>query len=267
MGSICCSQSGWEHDGKITSSNNVFIFAHFVRWDLATARPFSTTLGANHGRNKMKAEYIPPQKDVVAFNCPNCHVYAKQSWFFMSGAENSQGFGLQYQNERFLISSCELCSSPTIWLGDKIIFPIHSSSEPPNVDLPDEIKQDYEEARSIANLSPRGAAALLRLSIQKLCAHLGQPGRNINSDIKALVEAGLPPKVQEALDSVRVIGNNAVHPGEIDLKDDLATVAKLFKLVNFITNKMITEPKEIDEIYGSLPEDKIDGINQRDGNN
>ncbi|OOZ41658.1 hypothetical protein BOW53_02980 [Solemya pervernicosa gill symbiont] len=215
----------------------------------------------------MKREYISPEKSLKAFNCPNCHVYAKQSWFFMAGASDSNGFRQQYQNESFLISSCQNCSSPTIWLGDKIIFPIHSASEPPNSDLPDEIKHDYEEARTIANLSPRGAAALLRLSIQKLCAHLGQSGTNINNDIKALVESGLPPKVQQALDSVRVIGNEAVHPGEIDLKDDLVTVNKLFKLVNFIANKMITEPREIDEIYNTLPENKIEGINQRDRNN
>ncbi|MCF6208131.1 MAG: DUF4145 domain-containing protein, partial [Ghiorsea sp.] len=141
-----------------------------------------------------------------------------------------------------------------------------SESEPPNMDLPDDIKGDYEEARTIANLSPRGAAALLRLAIQKLCEHLGQSGKNINADIKELVKEGLPPKVQKALDSVRVIGNEAVHPGSIDLKDDLNTVNKLFKLVNFIANKMITEPREIDAIYGSLPQDKIDGINQRDSN-
>ncbi|MBO1223886.1 MAG: DUF4145 domain-containing protein [Candidatus Scalindua sediminis] len=215
----------------------------------------------------MKAEYISPQKGANAFNCPNCHVYAQQSWFFMAGASNSTGYGQTYQNKSFLISSCANCSSPTIWLGDKIIFPIHSASEPPNIDLPEDIKQDYEEARTISNLSPRGAAALLRLAIQKLCAHLGQPGKNINSDIKALVAEGLPPKVQEALDSVRVIGNDAVHPGSIDLKDDLATVNKLFKLVNFIANKMITEPREIDEIYGSLPQEKLDGISQRDESN
>lgn len=213
----------------------------------------------------MKSEYVPPQHGEGAFNCPNCHVYARQSWFYMAGASSENGYGRQYQNQRFLVSNCEKCDFPTIWLGNKIIFPLHSVSEPPNVDLPEDIKLDYEEARTIANLSPRGAAALLRLAIQKLCAHLGQPGKNINADIKALVANGLPPKVQEALDSVRVIGNDAVHPGAIDLKDDMATVNKLFKLVNFITNKMITEPKEIDDLYSSLPKDKIDGINQRDG--
>lgn len=215
----------------------------------------------------MKSEYIPPQVSLKAFNCPNCHVYAKQSWFYMAGAANKDGYGSMYQNKDFLVSNCENCNFPTIWLGENIVFPIHSTSEPPNKDLPDDIKQDYEEARAIANLSPRGSAALLRLAIQKICAFLGQPGKNINEDIKALVAQGLPTKVQEALDSVRVIGNEAVHPGAIELKDDLLTVNKLFKLVNFISNKMITEPKEIDELYSSLPQEKLDGINQRDGNN
>jgi hypothetical protein len=183
----------------------------------------------------------------------------------MSGADNESGFGLQIQDRRFLISSCQRCKFPTIWFGDKIVFPISSTAEPPNSDLPADIARDYEEAQNISSLSPRGAAALLRLAIQKLCKHLGQSGSNINNDIKALVSAGLPSKVQEALDSVRVIGNEAVHPGELDLRDDRETASKLFRLVNFIAQKMITEPKEIDEIYGALPADKREGIRRRDG--
>ena len=151
-----------------------------------------------------------------------------------------------------------------IWFSDKIIYPLSGYLEPANLDLPGEIKADYEEAASILNLSPRGAAALLRLSIQKLCKHLGESGKDINNDIKNLVTKGLPHKVQEALDSVRVIGNEAVHPGTLDLKDDRATAAKLFKLLNFIATKLISEPKEIDEIYSALPADKLEGIKKRD---
>ena len=90
------------------------------------------------------------------------------------------------------------------------------------------------------------------------------PGKKINADIKNLVEKGLPNKVQEALDSVRVIGNEAVHPGEINLNDNREIAAQLFKLVNFIAAKLITEPKEIDEIYNGLPENKLKGIKDRD---
>ena len=88
------------------------------------------------------------------------------------------------------------------------------------------------ESRTILDLSPRGAAALLRLCIQKLCKQLGQPGKNINDDIAALVKAGLDPKIQKALDIVRVIGNECVHPGTMDLRDDREIAAKLFVLVN-----------------------------------
>jgi hypothetical protein len=191
-------------------------------------------------------------------------VFAQQKWFYLHGANQRNGFGVQYEDEEFLVSKCESCGEPTIWHGRAMIYPIHAVGEQPNTDLPEDIRADFEEARLIANFSPRGAAALLRLAIQKLCAHLGQSGKNINSDIAALVASGLPQKVQQALDSVRVIGNDAVHPGTIDLRDDIETVNKLFRLVNFIAHKTITEPREVEEIYNGLPADKLACIEKRD---
>jgi hypothetical protein len=169
-----------------------------------------------------------------------------------------------YENKSFLLSKCVSCGAPTIWHDNEIIFPVTVGGERASEDLPDGVRADFEEARLIANQSPRGAAALLRLAVQKLCLHLGESGKNINADVASLVAKGLPPKVQEALDSVRVIGNEAVHPGELDLRDDVATVSKLFRLINFIATKMITEPREIGEIYSGLPGDKLAAIAKRD---
>lgn len=124
--------------------------------------------------------------------------------------------------------------------------------------------QDYLEARAIEAQSPRAAAALLRLIIQKLCKHFGEPGKDINADIGRLVQKGLPKQLQEALDVVRVVGNEAVHPGEVDLEDNPEIVYTLFRLVNLIVEKMITEPKQYSDLYQSLPTKKLDGIAQRD---
>jgi hypothetical protein len=129
--------------------------------------------------------------------------------------------------------------------------------------MPESVLKLYSEASIIHNQSPRGAAALLRLGLQILCKELGEEGKNINTDIGKLVQRGLPTMVQKALDSVRVIGNDAVHPGQIDT-DDPETVGKLFKLTNLIVEYMITLPRDVDDVYNGLPEEKLKGIEGRD---
>jgi len=66
------------------------------------------------------------------------------------------------------------------------------------------------------------------------------------------------------LDILRITGNNAVHPGEINVEEKPELVLKLFELINFIAEKMITEPKEIDNFYKELPETLKEAIDKRD---
>jgi hypothetical protein len=93
---------------------------------------------------------------------------------------------------------------------------------------------------------------------------LGQKGKNINDDIAALVKLGLPLKIQQALDVVRVVGNESVHPGELNVKDDQETVQALFELINLICEDRLSEPRRIDHLYRTLPKAKLDQIANRD---
>ena len=163
------------------------------------------------------------------------------------------------------LSTCHNCDQVAIWRRDQLLWPAQTDAPVPNHDLPDAVKDVYNEASSIVHQSPRGASALLRLGIQILCKSLGEQGGNLNSDIKSLVRKGLDPRVQKALDVVRVVGNHSVHPGQIDLKDDHATAMKLFGLVNLIADVMVTQPKQIDEMYTDLPEKDREAIERRDG--
>jgi hypothetical protein len=165
-------------------------------------------------------------------------------------------------NNLFL-SECYNCRKWAVWVNEDLVYPPKKFGPPPNKNLPSEISAIVEEARSILNLSPRGAAALLRLSIQMLCKFLGEEGKDLNEDIANLVKKGLNPVVSKSLDIVRVIGNEAVHPGSIDLNDDRDTAIRLFDLINLIVEQMITQPKSVNELYGKLPEAKRAAIDAR----
>ncbi|WP_275387492.1 DUF4145 domain-containing protein [Xenorhabdus bovienii] len=164
-------------------------------------------------------------------------------------------------------AQCCVCKQDSVWLTKnhslqnivhttgEIIHPNQTDIAPPENDMPDDIKEDYNEAASIFSRSPRGAAALLRLGLQKLCKHLGEKGENINEDIRALAAKNtLPPDVIKVPDMVRIAGNNAVHPGEMNDEDFVHIASKLFGLLNFIVKKGIVEPKELQSLYERMPE-------------
>lgn len=206
--------------------------------------------------------YTPPTYKSTGFNCPFCNAFANQDWGVPQRVVSNMDYG---SDVNFRICRCSRCEKFSIWISGEMVHPNIKTAPLPNSDLPDDIKEDYEEARNIANDSPRGATALLRLAVQKLCTHLGEKGKNINDDIASLVKKGLPVKIQQALDVVRVVGNNAVHPGQIDLKDKPEVANSLFGLINLITEIMITQPKHISEIYENvIPDSQKDAIEKRD---
>lgn len=208
----------------------------------------------------MQHKYYPPTYQENQFHCIYCNVFARQSWFSLYTHMHSNARGTDFE-----ASVCSHCGEHTYWYQQRMIVPSDSPVPPSHPDLPESCEAEYEEARSVFGRSPRAATALLRLAVQKLMAELGQSGENINNDIKSLVASGLPIQVQKALDFCRVVGNNAVHPGEIDLNDTPDIAQNLFSMINFIVEDRITRPKEIDELYSQLPEGARDAVQKRDG--
>jgi len=104
-------------------------------------------------------KYVAPTFTSKAFTCPVCGVYSNFTWHTLKihpiGAPASPS-GIQ-------VAFCSHCHKPTIWMdaNQRMIWPQDISAAPlPNRDMPADIRKDYIEARSIAAISSRGAAAL-----------------------------------------------------------------------------------------------------------
>lgn len=216
------------------------------------------------------AQYVEPQKLLKSFTCPICGTLASMEWdeilimydgnkkFYFDKAKETCGSGI------LRVSTCNACEGYHIWFRDDMILPICSEIELPNENMPEDVKKIYIEARDVFDKSPKSSCALLRLGIQKLCDNLVEGNENLNDKIGRLVRNGLSEKVQRALDIIRVIGNNAVHPGQISVEDNTEIAKALFKLMNIIVDQMITQVNEINDLYSILPSGVIEAIERRD---
>jgi hypothetical protein len=198
--------------------------------------------------------YIKPEVGKRSFTCPHCHTLSQMEY-----ARHYDVF-----SEDIEIAKCLNCNHKIIWYNNIYIYPEIQPQEA-NSDMPETVLQLYNEAGLVYNKSPRAACALLRLAIDRLCNELGETNRDINKNIGALVERGLSVEVQKALDIVRVVGNKAVHPGQIEFDvDDIDTSNKLFQLINFIVERMISEPQKLETLFNKLPESAKQSIEKRD---
>lgn len=81
-------------------------------------------------------------------------------------------------------------------------------------DIPKQYLADYDEACVVLDDSAKASAALSRRLLQALIHdELGIDKRNLSDEIEEVINtSGLPSRINELLDGVRVIGNFAAHP-------------------------------------------------------
>lgn len=228
------------------------------------------------------------------FNCPVCQTKNAAYSAHLHKELNSDDPNSEI---RALISvTCSICSKESIYicnitahtyipedsidreteydwnnaiLTDSLIYPQGKDANipSPNTDMPNNVLKTYNEAAMVLKNSPRASAALSRLAIQQLVDQLVDNNHDLNNKIGDLVAEGLPVTIQEMLDSVRVIGNNAVHPGVIDFDDtenatSLAT--NLLNMINLIVQYEITNTKALEATYDLLTNGQKQSIENRD---
>ena len=103
-------------------------------------------------------KHIAPALNQKSFHCPNCGVLSEQTWSeniqcnYNGRLPNGANGNTQFYLQNFQIAKCRHCEQPNIWLSEKMIYPLTGNVEMANQDLPDDIKNDYNEAKNIVNI-------------------------------------------------------------------------------------------------------------------
>jgi hypothetical protein len=213
------------------------------------------------GDYERMTRYIEPTVETDAYTCPHCGVLAHATlWQIVAVSRQHRSNDITSWSQ----SRCVICGGEILWYESERRWPIGLIGPIAHPDMPERIASIYEEARTIGTQSPRAAAALLRLALQHLVTDLANGEKNVNAAIGVLVKDGLPIRVQKAMDILRIVGNNAVHPGQIDLEEQSGTVDALFSLLNFVVDDRISKPKQIDDLYSAMPAEPLAAIDRRD---
>ena len=120
--------------------------------------------------------------------------------------------------------------------------------------IPEKYTRLYQDASHVLEISPRASAALSRMCLQLLLREYGgvKHGR-LESEIKQVVASNsLPKSLAETIDTIRIRGNYAVHPNDINEPGKIADIdedeaAWGLEILKGLFEHYITKPAEQSE--------------------
>lgn len=135
--------------------------------------------------------------------------------------------------------------------------------------IPKAIRQDYEEAYSIVNLSPKASATLSRRCLQGMIRDFhGIKKSRLIDEIKAL-QTVVSVSQWKAIDSIRSIGNIGAH-----MEKDINTIVevdpdeaeKLLKLIELLIDKWYIARHDEEELFKEITKIANDKATQKKSN-
>ena len=197
-----------------------------------------------------------PTFEAKSFVCPHCHVYSSQTWCI--GIPT--GYSEEYQEHHWgntnqsYISICLNCNGHAYWYRNpksqgsaELVHPCGATRPIPTCGLTTDEQNLYAEACKVSAISPRSAAALLRVIIESIAVRETDANRGtLNDKLNTLIDSrALSAGSQEGLHAVRLLGNESVHvPGQILVEDDPEIVDLLFEIVDTIVDELFVLPEK-----------------------
>lgn len=128
------------------------------------------------------------------------------------------------------IGVCNYCHRPVLARNEGDIIWPHPLPEPTDRNVPESIRADLDEAKQCFSVSAwRAAAVMARRAMQSAAVEKGAKKDRLADQIAELASQGkITVDLKEWADAVRLVGNDAAHPGGNPVsKEDAEEVLKL----------------------------------------
>lgn len=123
--------------------------------------------------------------------------------------------------------------------------------------IPEQIRQDYEEACLIADLSPKASATLSRRCIQGMIRHCWniKKSRLVDEIDEVAQKSGMPQNQRDALDALRNIGNIGAHPEKdvniiVDVEPNEAKL--MLSLIEYFMQQWYIQKHDEEELMNKI---------------
>lgn len=186
------------------------------------------------------------------------------------------------RNTYFYLATCCVCYKATIYakkvnisevVMQKRIYPVelvNPSLPKASKYMPDDIKEIYNEAAKVFDLSLRSAGALLRVALEKMLKKYVDDKDDSLNNMIGQVSKDVPEYVTNLMDIIRTSGNAELHGSsrkeasfrELSKDENIEHVEYLFKFLNVISQSMGVL-KDANKIFNELPENQKKQIEKR----
>lgn len=210
------------------------------------------------------------------FDCPHCGAFAGQAWSdlgiegvdspweHLDGEWKESASGAPSFISAWHCAQCASCTNWSIWRHGTMIYPQGRVGSPPHAEMPPDVRELYEEAAAIAQVSRRAGAAMARAAVERLIRGL-DPDAPKRAPLAARIQrlrGQVSTPLGQLLDVIRVTGNGVLHqddsPDEIvilalDDKDGPEVLTLLLAAINDLVDELITRPRVANELWEKLP--------------
>lgn len=207
----------------------------------------------------------------MKYNCPHCQVgipdvdstIRNQYLGFDYKPGISSPYNTKAKDLEVVMMLCPACENKSYWiqgLSDPYnnvktqIFPKSKAKKFPNY-IPQQLLEDYEEAYSILELSPKASATLSRRCLQGIIRDFQDvKAGSLYNEIKQL-ETVIPSPQYKVLHSLRKIGNIGAHlEKDVNLLVEInrEEAEKLINLIEYLFEKWYIEQKETENLFDSI---------------